>query len=125
MPARRHKPTDKQRIEVESYSAVGLPQADIARLMGITLPTLHKYYREELDLGMAKANAQVAKTLFKEAIKGNMTACIFWMKARAGWREKQEIVVSGSLQLPNEETLGAKLDAVLASRQAGSEPSVH
>jgi hypothetical protein len=36
------------------------------------------------------ANARVAQTSFQQATTpGNNAATIFWLKARAGWREKQ------------------------------------
>ncbi|MEO3475934.1 hypothetical protein AAFN86_29080, partial [Roseomonas sp. CAU 1739] len=39
-----------------------------------------------------EANAKVAQSLFQMATQGkNVAAAIFWMKARAGWREKQEV----------------------------------
>src|SRR3977135_4207056 len=48
---------------------------------------MRKHYREELDLGESKANAQVAGFLFNAAKNGNVTAQIFWLKTRAKWRE--------------------------------------
>ena len=56
-------------------------------MVGIDPKTLRKYYREELDLGETKANAQVAGFLFNAAKNGNVTAQIFWLKTRARWRE--------------------------------------
>jgi hypothetical protein len=48
-----------------------------------------------LDRGSIEATAKVAQTLFGMATSGqNVAAAIFWMKARAGWREKHELVVS-------------------------------
>jgi hypothetical protein len=55
----------------ETFSAFGIPQEDIARLIGITAPTLREHYREELDLGLLKANAKVAQNLFTIACKPN------------------------------------------------------
>ena len=41
---------------------------------------------------MTEANAKVAQSLFQMATQGkNVAAAIFWMKARAGWREKIEV----------------------------------
>ena len=40
------------------------------------------------DRAAAEANSQVAQTLFKKAIAGDTTAAIFWLKCRAGWRER-------------------------------------
>lgn len=50
---------------------------------------------EELDQAEAEVNSKVAKASFTMATqKNNVAAAIFWMKARAGWREKQEIDAS-------------------------------
>lgn len=68
-------------------SAYGIPEPDIARVVGIDPKTLRKYYRDELDLGSTKANAQVAGFLFSAARNGNVTAQIFWLKTRARWKE--------------------------------------
>jgi DNA-binding XRE family transcriptional regulator len=85
-----HAPTPEQRKLVEELSAVGLKQADVARLVGVSITTLVAYYRDELDTGGLKANAAVAKSLFRMATaanKPNVAAAIFWLKVRAGWRE--------------------------------------
>src|SRR5215203_1487335 len=68
-------------------AAYGIPEADIAMVVGIDPKTLRKHYRDELDLGSTKANAQVAGFLFNSARNGNVTAQIFWLKTRAKWKE--------------------------------------
>jgi hypothetical protein len=67
---------------VEAMAAYGIPEADISRVMRLDPKTLRKHYREELDLGESKANAQVAGFLFSAAKNGNVTAQIFWLKTR-------------------------------------------
>jgi hypothetical protein len=84
---RAHKPDPAQRRQVEALAAYGIPENDISRVVGIDAKTLRKYYRDELDLGETKANAQVAGFLFNAAKSGNVTAQIFWLKTRARWRE--------------------------------------
>lgn len=83
-----HEPTEQTRQMARTLSGLGVPQDDIAILIGVTKPTLHKYYRDDLDRGLAEANAKVASSLFQQATSGVTSAAIFWMKARAGWREK-------------------------------------
>lgn len=83
-----HKPTDESRNMARTLSGLGVPQSDIATLLGVSKPTLHKHYRGDLDKGMAEANAKVAQSLFKQATSGNTSAAIFWMKSRANWTEK-------------------------------------
>jgi hypothetical protein len=98
MPRRRHQPDPSQRRQVEALAAYGIPEHEISRVVAIDPKTLRKYYREELDLGETKANAQVAGFLFNSAKNGNVTAQIFWLKTRAGWRETPvELKHSGSI----------------------------
>lgn len=89
---RRFEPTPDQRRTVKTMAGFGIPHTDIAPFIGIDTKTLRKHFREELDRGTTEANAKVAQSLFQMATQGkNVAAAIFWMKARAGWREKQEV----------------------------------
>jgi ribosomal protein L29 len=89
---RRYEPTAEQRRTVKTMAGFGVPHEDIATFLGIDAKTLRKHCREELDRGTTEANAKVAQSLFQMATQGkNVAAAIFWMKARAGWREKVEI----------------------------------
>jgi predicted transcriptional regulator len=82
-----HIPDEKSRAFVKSLAAVGTRYVDIAHKLDITDDTLRKHYKAELEDGRIDANAQIANTLFQQAKKGNMTAAIFWLKTRAGWKE--------------------------------------
>ena len=94
VPKKPHIPDAQSRATVESLSGYGVPQQDIARILRISLPTLHKHYRDDLDLGMAKANASVGQTLHQLAVRGNVAAAIFWAKTRMGWSEKVRVDIS-------------------------------
>jgi len=84
-----HQPTDKSRAEVSALVSFGITQEDIARYIGISVDTLAKYYRHELDTALIRANAMVANKLFRKATEGDdLTAMMFWLKTRARWREK-------------------------------------
>ena len=86
---KKHEPTDDQRRMVKVMSGFGIPHPDIANQIGVDAKTLRKHFREELDRGMTEANMRVAQSLFAMATTGgSVAAAIFWMKARAGWREK-------------------------------------
>jgi hypothetical protein len=96
MPAPPFTPTDDQRRMVRALSGYGVPHDDIALIVKCSPPTLRKWFRQELDLGSAEATAKVGQTLFQQATSGtNTAAMIFWLKARAGWREKQVVEVTG------------------------------
>jgi len=98
MGRRAHKPDLAQRRQVEAMAAYGIPEINIAAVLGVDPKTLRKHYRDELDLGETKANAQVAGYLFNAAKNGTVTAQIFWLKTRAKWREVPvELQHSGSI----------------------------
>lgn len=82
-----YKPTDQNRLQVKTLAAVGIRHEDIAAKLGISVDTLTRYYRQELDDGRVDANAVVAKSLYEQARAGNTSAMIFWLKTRAGWKE--------------------------------------
>jgi hypothetical protein len=89
-------PTDEQRRTVKAMSGFGVPQPDIAIHIGIDPKTLRTHFREELDRGAIEATTKVAQSLFNMATQGNnVAAAIFWMKARAGWREKNQVELTG------------------------------
>ena len=99
---------DAVRERVRYLAGVGVPQDDIARIIGCSPKTLRKRLRDELDLGAAEANATVCGYLFAAAKAGNIAAIIFWLKARARWRER-----TASEDPIADEAASAKQDVVL------------
>jgi hypothetical protein len=86
----RHRPDEVQRRQVEALAGYGVTEKEIGGLLSIDAKTLRKYYRFELDHGHSRANAKVAENLYRKATgegREAVTAAIFWLKARAGWRE--------------------------------------
>ena len=61
-----------------------------------------------------QATAKVAQSLFHMAtVDKNVAAAIFWMKARAGWREKHEIQLSAK---PLDQLSDAELEAIIRQK---------
>src|SRR3954471_10049928 len=89
--------TPKQRLEAQALAGVGLPHSQIALILGCDEKTLRKHLHDELNLGAAKANARVARTLFDKALGGDVASMIFWLKVRAGWKESSRLEHSGSI----------------------------
>lgn len=100
--------TDSDRTTVRRMAMIGIPQDVIAKVLATTKETLEKYFREELDEAMTKANAAVAGALFKNAMKGNVSAQIFWCKTRLGWRETMALDHSGSINITFPDAPGGK-----------------
>lgn len=86
--------TDEQRKQAEMLAGFGLPQEQIASLLKVSVDTLDRHFRKELDDGIAKANGKVAQFLFQQATK-NLTAAIFWAKTRMRWRETERVEHTG------------------------------
>lgn len=98
MPNRSHQPTEQTRKQVKALAAFGIPQIDICKVIGISKPTLEKHYREELDTGAVEATAKVAQNLYNKATgegREAVTAAIFWLKTRAGWKETMSHELTG------------------------------
>jgi hypothetical protein len=89
MAQKAYEPTDKDRNIVKIAKAAGCKEESIAKMLSIDLKTLKKYYRDDLDHGTDELTRNVAGALYKNAIGGNVTAQIFWLKTRAGWRETE------------------------------------
>ena len=101
MPNPPYEATPLDRRQVEAMAGYGIPQPAIARVLGISVDTLQKYFRDELDVGAIKANAKVAESLFKKATSdslGSVTAAIFWLKVRCGWKEPP-VTIDQTLQI--------------------------
>ena len=89
------EPTDQQRRQVKTMAGYGMIPDHIARVIGVSAPTLRRHFESELEDGLATAAVQMTQTLFKQATdpeKPNITAMIFWLKAKAGWRDRDAAV---------------------------------
>lgn len=80
-------PTEEQRYTVSLMAGIGIVHDEIAKCVGISDETLRKYFREELDTGKVKTIARVADSLVRQALAGNITAAIYYLKTQGGWRE--------------------------------------
>lgn len=113
-------PTEKDRKEVEALSGVGLPEEQIATLIsgGISRDTLRKYFDKELVSGKAKANSQVAKTLWQKATSGDTTAAIWWTKTQMRWKEVTHHEITGQNGEPVQVESRLLFDAVLQNLES-------
>lgn len=80
-------PTDEHRRQVKQLSAYGLTRPKIGAIIGCSENTLLKYFQEELKLGDAEGDAQVASWAFDSAKKGSVPMRIFLCKTRLRWTE--------------------------------------
>ncbi|MGD9507006.1 MAG: hypothetical protein AB7X49_00400 [Geminicoccaceae bacterium] len=85
------RPDANRSRQVEAMAGYGISADDIAIVLGVDVDTLKRDYRAELKGAAIKANAKVAESLFRKATAADgregVTAAIFWLKTRAGWKE--------------------------------------
>jgi len=75
---------------VEAMAGFGLSATEIARVLKFDPEVLKDVYLDELESGQIKSNARVAENLYRKATgdgREAVTAAIFWLKARARWKE--------------------------------------
>ena len=85
-------------IRLEGWARDGLTDEQIAKNMGIATGTLYDWkarfeaISEALKKGKEVVDYEVENALVKEALSGNVTAIIFWLKNRRPdkWRDKPE-----------------------------------
>lgn len=88
----KFEPSDKDRAVVKAMTGYGICQDEVARVVGVSDKTLRKHFKAELATAATEANAAVAQSMFQMATKGKQVlAGIFWLKARAGWRETVQV----------------------------------
>jgi len=102
---KQFQPLPEQRKMVQAMTGYGVPQEDICMVIlnpstgkPIDSKTLRRCFRRELDTGTVIANSKVAESLYNKALgagQGAVTAAIFWLKTRAGWKETQVMEHTG------------------------------
>ena len=103
-------------ILLEGWARDGLSKEQIAHNIGIGRTTLFEWEKKEpniantLKKGREVVDFEVENALLKNALDGNVTAQIFWLKNRKKeqWREKQDY--------SNDEEL-SKLDKLLEEQK--------
>lgn len=115
-----HKPTKETRQKVRDLLMAGLTQERVAKHIGVSVPTLEKYYSREIETASETAVAAVAKTAYDMAISGESPAMtMFYLKTRGGWRETDRHEITGANGGPID--LRALTDTQLAQIAAGDE----
>lgn len=87
--------------KAEALSAQGLTMEQIASVLGMSASSLYEKQKEYLELlesikrGKDKGIATITNALFNSAKEGNLGAQIFYLKNRAGWKDKIETEHTG------------------------------
>jgi len=92
--------------EIERLSSIGLSQRQVCDALGISQDTLTRRKQDDADIadalirGKAKGIATVACSLFDQAVEGgSVQAASFYLKNRAGWKDKIEQENTGTVHI--------------------------
>lgn len=84
-----YEPNKDDRLKVVQMFETGATTEQVAQVLDISVSTVRKHFKKEIRLGKLTANTAVAGALYKNAMKGNVAAQIFWCKAQMGWRDRE------------------------------------
>jgi len=93
----RYVPNAETEEQVEKLAGLGMPLEKIALIVNLSRHTVEDNYRDAIERGNAKTLNQVTQRLFDIAMgssKESLSACIFWLKCRGGWKPPADIEVN-------------------------------
>ena len=108
----KYKPTEQDRAMVARMVSVDIDQNAMCAVLNITVPTLHKHYRRELDTSYVKLLTRMRYKLVTKADAGD-TACLIFYNQTHGWNQRLTVVDGGM-----EADAGTLSDAELEARIA-------
>ena len=100
MPRPTKKLTSDQIAQVEALAGF-LTVEQIADYLGVGRTTFFNIMERQSEVserykkGLSIAVADIAGNLVEKARSGDMTAIIFFLKTRAGWKESQKVELTG------------------------------
>lgn len=112
-----------------NLAKMGLSEEQIATSLGISASTITRRKRDDeqfdrtLKAGKQEGITAVTNQLFNSATdpqKPNTSAAIFFLKNRAGWRDKAEVDTNLTGSIENTHDIGQALQAL---KDAGIDPS--
>jgi hypothetical protein len=103
-------PTPEQKTFVRDHAFV-MTHPTLAGQMGISVATLLRHFRDEIDAALDDANSVVAGKLWSKIKTGDLGAIIWWEKTRAGRNPMLQLGGPGGGPIPIDEMssrMGAK-----------------
>ena len=83
-----HEPTEETRRRVRALSGYGVRHEIICHDIQVSIATLYKYYREDLDTGDSQAQGIIGQSMFDRGTKDKDTTALIWLtKTRMGWKD--------------------------------------
>lgn len=103
--ATTHTPPRNAQARIRLWASEGATVKGIARSLGVSLETLNEWMdrqpelRAAMDEGREAEHKVLHNAMFKAAEKGNITAAIFLLKTRHGYREGDQTGVANKVSV--------------------------
>lgn len=95
-----------QYVRVAKLAGYGMTNVQIASIYEMSHTTFEKLLKEDEELasamkaGKEQLNEMVINSAFEQAVSGKVPAMtMFWLKCRAGWKENNQLNITGSVTL--------------------------
>ena len=80
---------------VHNHAAMGMPKKHIAKILGISVAVMERYYEDDLELGIAQINFKIASNVARKALSDDPDAAkigLDWLDRRGGdgWRKSTQ-----------------------------------
>ena len=106
----------------KAMAAYGVRQTDIATVLGVSVPTMYRHLRYELDAGATLSNSKVAESIYQMATRApyatRFQAARWWLACRADRREVQQIEIYRPVSEMSREEIAARLQIELDAEQS-------
>lgn len=79
------------RVQVERLAGIGCTHREIAAVVGLSEPTLRKYYTDVIEDGAERGKASFRRIQLKSAQEGNATMLVWLGKT---WLKQTETIVN-------------------------------
>ena len=104
MPRKRLTPDSEQIAEIERLAGRGFRLDDIAIACDVSTSTLRRWkelpeVKKSYTKGRIQATSDIAGRLYTLAMEGEVAACIFWLKAQAGWSDRPQAEAAANAEV--------------------------
>jgi hypothetical protein len=97
--AKKKKKAEKLELQKNAVSVMvmaGIPVSSQAKILGVSIQTMHKKFQDELDHGGHVIVSKVANSMLKKALEGDTKAGIFILKSKGGFVEKNHLDITAT-----------------------------
>lgn len=93
-----YQANEQTKAQIGLMAAAGLTRHAIYTMLGIDKKTFTKYHEEDYQMGLDRMVSSVAARIYRKAISNDsdaLSAGMFLLKMRAGWKEAKHLEVTG------------------------------